>query len=351
MRCLATWFCLFFCVGATHATPPEVTFPLSAGLPGIQIPYNTLNEVNPFAGDIAVDYGKIHSSFGWLFDTYQATSIETAGSLGRFSPTEMYDSFNPPNPIDVTAMHEDKDWVFHTEFRHQGPYDSGANDFILSAKHAPGDFGLPDGREDRMFAIFRGSDASSYEFRVGNASSGYDTIVSGLQMTNEEYVDIDVHYRQDASTLDLYWEGELVGSSPTGHGRYDLDFIQFEHKADWDGVESWRNFRLGNLGTATIEGDYNGNGIVDAADYTLWADSVSAAGFPGDFPADGDDGTGTGTPDGMVDNDDYNFWNGRFGATTPIGSGSGSTSAIPEPGGLALLFMTMLSLLVTRRFK
>ena len=50
-------------------------------------------------------------------------------------------------------------------------------------------------------------------------------------------------------------------------------------------------------------GDYSGNAHVDAADYTVWRDTM---GTPGDSPADGDG-------DGQVDQDDYGVWAAAFG--------------------------------------
>ena len=75
-----------------------------------------------------------------------------------------------------------------------------------------------------------------------------------------------------------------------------------------------------------VLGDYNKNGVVDAADYVLWR--------KGDIAADG---TGpSGTPDGTVDGLDYNFWRARFGNTSNPGSGSMTGSTVPEPASFAL---------------
>lgn len=57
-----------------------------------------------------------------------------------------------------------------------------------------------------------------------------------------------------------------------------------------------------------IDGDYNDNGIVDAADYVLWRDQDGQT-SPG-LSADGD---GSGTVDAL----DYTFWSTRFGNSTP----------------------------------
>ena len=368
----------WFTAATVNAQPPMVTFPTPANTPGLQLPFNLMNGVDPFAGDATVDYGKqAVGNYGWVFDTFQGTSIESSGSLGRYSPTLMFDSFAPPPTVPHTspcdpgtnlcpaAMLENQDWVFHVEFRHRGAYDPADADFILTAKAEPGFSGVSPGstREDRIFALARGVDANDWSILAGNSTGGWSTVVTDLQhpmdsegTPPEQYVDFDVHFRAAEQVMDFYWESQLVGTAATGHGRYDVDLIQFEHKQEWDGVQDFRNFRLGHIGESTgpIEGDYNGNGVVDAADYAIWRDSKGAAGLPGDLAGDGDDGTGTGTPDGMVDESDYAFWSARFGATTPLGSGSGSTAGVaavvPEPAGFVLLAFAAPILLFANRF-
>jgi hypothetical protein len=73
----------------------------------------------------------------------------------------------------------------------------------------------------------------------------------------------------------------------------------------------------------TSTGDYNHNGIVDAADYTVWRASL---GSTTDLAADGN-GNNT------VDADDYNVWKAHFGESN---SGGGSAAEIPEPAKLSL---------------
>ena len=72
------------------------------------------------------------------------------------------------------------------------------------------------------------------------------------------------------------------------------------------------------------EGDYNFDGVVDAADFTVWRDAE------GSTTVAEPDGNG----DGVVDILDYNIWKSHFGATT--GNGISSTMAVPEPTGLGL---------------
>jgi hypothetical protein len=61
----------------------------------------------------------------------------------------------------------------------------------------------------------------------------------------------------------------------------------------------------------SLPGDYNRNGIVDAADYTVWRDTLGAGGL---VPLTGADGDGN----GAVDVVDYRVWKSHFGAVLPL---------------------------------
>ncbi|MCA9189574.1 MAG: hypothetical protein KDA99_28320, partial [Planctomycetales bacterium] len=73
----------------------------------------------------------------------------------------------------------------------------------------------------------------------------------------------------------------------------------------------------GVTGTPTLLGDYNRNGKVDAADYTVWKDNFSST---VNLAADGNG-------NGVVDAADYTVWKDNFGATTS----RSVTEAVPEP--------------------
>ncbi|TWT76891.1 ASPIC and UnbV [Posidoniimonas polymericola] len=73
-----------------------------------------------------------------------------------------------------------------------------------------------------------------------------------------------------------------------------------------------------------LPGDYNFDGVVDAADYTLWRDAENLTGAY--LPADGNG-------DGVVDADDYLVWRTNFG----LGTAAGAIDATPEPGAAAAL--------------
>jgi PEP-CTERM motif len=78
------------------------------------------------------------------------------------------------------------------------------------------------------------------------------------------------------------------------------------------------------LSILNLPGDYNGNGSVDAADYTAWRDAMTAGTSLLNDPTPG------------VDEDDFLFWRAHFGEALGSGAGAGQ-AAVPEPSSLALL--------------
>lgn len=94
----------------------------------------------------------------------------------------------------------------------------------------------------------------------------------------------------------------------------------------------------GNKGAA---GDFNDDGKVDAADYTVWRDNLGSShilGGHGDENGDSLD---------VVDMDDYTLWQANFGYVSPPGSAA-IAGAVPEPGTLGFLAVGSLGLLALR---
>ena len=85
-------------------------------------------------------------------------------------------------------------------------------------------------------------------------------------------------------------------------------------------------------------GDFDGDGNVTAADYTVWRDTLGAT---ENLSADGDGSK-------VIDAGDYDAWKSHFG--NALGSGAAATShAVPEPDGWALLVGWLISVVRSRR--
>jgi hypothetical protein len=91
-------------------------------------------------------------------------------------------------------------------------------------------------------------------------------------------------------------------------GEAGLSFKDVDHAAQIGEVEDYF-FGINNL-----VGDYNRNGVVDAADFVLWKKQFGQS-VP---PFSGADGNGN----GVIDQGDYDVWKANFGNSLPPGSGS-----------------------------
>jgi pectin methylesterase-like acyl-CoA thioesterase len=75
-------------------------------------------------------------------------------------------------------------------------------------------------------------------------------------------------------------------------------------------------------------GDYNGDGVVDALDYTVWRNHL------GETDETNLNNNGDG---GDVSPADYDLWKAHYGETNS-GAGAGGLASVPEPGALGVLF-------------
>ena len=129
----------------------------------------------------------------------------------------------------------------------------------------------------------------------------------------------------------------MLTASSSANFNPTIDMLQFTSAAV-------ANFTVSNVwigsdasffaATPAWSGDYNGDGAVDAADYTVWR---SAMGSTSNLAADGNG-------NGVIDNADLSVWQANFGRTL----GSGAATAVPEPHAVALLLVGCVLLISNR---
>lgn len=106
--------------------------------------------------------------------------------------------------------------------------------------------------------------------------------------------------------------------------------------ASWAGEATGGRFDLLVLATS-LSGDFNGDGTVDLADYTVWRDTL---GSTNDLRADADG-------DLKVTSTDYGYWRSNFGRTA---NPSAYNSVIPEPTPLSLGLVLLVLAAVAARW-
>jgi len=133
-----------------------------------------------------------------------------------------------------------------------------------------------------------------YEPILGTADSSARWWWSGA-MTHNVYAVLDpLHDRYEANYR-VYLGDDITGEPLPAYGSAEVTF-QF-------------------LATPILPGDFNADGIVDAADYPVWRDGLGTQ-----FMAS-----------------DYDVWKRHFGQAVAGEGSAASGSAVPEPSGLAVL--------------
>ncbi|WP_146399561.1 dockerin type I domain-containing protein [Pseudobythopirellula maris] len=142
----------------------------------------------------------------------------------------------------------------------------------------------------------------------------------------------------DAATGEAGWDSTVTHPIITGPNGYDSLRIGGPSGIGSGGGGMIFDNLLLELVDAAVDtsGDYNGNGIVDAADFTLWRDSL------GDEVSAGTGADGNG--DGFITDLDYDVWVNTFGNGELNES---FATAVPEPAS-ALLAILSIGLFATR---
>ena len=159
-------------------------------------------------------------------------------------------------------------------------------------------------------------------------------------------------------TLDLYRDGLNNASGAAGvDSTVNIEVVMNDDPANPGEIAPFTSLRVGgpsglasqngNTGDAApaafdniylaleppapdgLPGDFNNDGVVDLADYTVWRNNLGGS-F--DLNGNGDD---NGVSAGVVDTADYTLWKSQFGSTaTPALS---TVASVPEPSAVGLL--------------
>ena len=193
----------------------------------------------------------------------------------------------------------------------------------------------------------------------------YDVGPDGLPTNGREFARSDVSidgtplnppFGPDGITIDVAGnvyaavQNAVFAWNPAGERLFDLPMPRAPS------IENPNNIEIGGLTGRTLFiaagrslygidlnipspafGDFDGDGAVTAADYTVWRDTL---GSTENLSADGDGSK-------MIDEGDYDVWKSHFGEV--LGSGSSTAGfALPEPSFSALIAACILSMVGAR---
>jgi hypothetical protein len=222
-----------------------------------------------YAADTGQAYGVqgANGTYGWVNSTTQIATANTAGTYNRTTPTTA-----PFDQIDGRTG-------------------------IMLPTNRNWEFALPNG---------------VYDVHVVAADSTNPAMVNNLTVEGFQLHDND--YSTDFTLKDNGFD-EYYARVTVADGRLTL--------AAGPGSVSPRlaYIDVNSFTPPALAGDFNIDGIVDAADYTVWRDSLGANVAT---PYTGADGNGN----GVVDQADYGIWSANFGMTTPPGAGAGAVALL-----------------------
>ncbi|HJQ80670.1 MAG TPA: hypothetical protein VJ828_11975 [Lacipirellulaceae bacterium] len=183
---------------------------------------------------------------------------------------------------------------------------------------------LPDAADNDIARLWINPDPTTFGRTEADLEMAMDWNVQAMSDTVETYQPPGdpppppLTYQANDMTNVVTFFLRNIGGAPT-----DSRFDELRIGYTWASVTDPMEPPMG------VPGDYNGNGVVDAADYVLWRRNLGTNFQLANEVPD--------TTPGMVTDEDYAAWRERFGATS--GSGTALAAAVPEPAGILLVLL------------
>jgi hypothetical protein len=191
----------------------------------------------------------------------------------------------------------------------------------------------------------------------GNVDGG--PIDLSISLTEIPYTGIDVyHENQLIAHLDYNSGPQHVLHTPTETGIHTFIAVaQYQYGGQTHFTSKYTTVGVRSIPIAP-DGDFNDDGVYDAADYVMWRKGTTPLYMPSDYNvwrADFGQTSGPGdfNDDGVSDaadyvawrngltplytSADYDAWRSQFGRTTTRGSANNAPANVPEPSTFALL--------------
>jgi fibronectin-binding autotransporter adhesin len=168
------------------------------------------------------------------------------------------------------------------------------------------------------------------------AGVGFDRLVvnGGVTLREESRLDLLLGYA--ASVGDSFLIVDSKNSAPingtfANDDELTAEFESLRYSFSLSYASGTGNDIAATVASVSLIGDYNADGFVDAADYTVWQDAVgtSVAAYAGA------DGNG----DGVVDEGDHAVWAAHYGASLE----AARAQAVPEPAGVVLAVLALVA--------
>ncbi|CAK9037481.1 Uncharacterized protein SCF082_LOCUS22179 [Durusdinium trenchii] len=259
------------------------------------------------------------------------------GGFGYLNAMEIVEIGDAPIPTEITV----------TDFNNRplgGTFDSWATATITAGADALRVEGTGSGGGFGLQRLPNASLTNTLELDVtidSGVSTGVVAVLQDGDGTQYRYRFLDLGVGDHLLSFPITPIGQTIGDNLSdeavagtmaGLDLTDITAFQIHVEAAMEDSYdvSFNNFRL--YQATAVPGDYNGDGVVNLADYTVWRNNLG-----GDAQAAFPDGTRGPMATGPVGTDDYNFWKSAFGANSAAAISLNQSASVPEPSTFWLL--------------
>jgi hypothetical protein len=214
---------------------------------------------------------------------------------------------------------------------------------IIDGNGTPADMGLFDVDWDgdgNGAIIGPGASGNSLGLTFSNADAANPLDASAVYSTDDSQNIVTAMFGASTYRWRLYYDGDIRWSDPN-NSLLDLTY------GDGDGIAgpgTGKDIVLIGLDSVIVseglQGDFNGDHIVNAADYTVWRNNLGSP--EGSLLSNNGNG-------GTIDETDYALWKSQFGMSNGAGAGGLGVSSVPEPGSVLLTLLSLVGLVGFRR--
>jgi hypothetical protein len=178
------------------------------------------------------------------------------------------------------------------------------------------------------------------EFGTPQEPAANSLIPDGDDFASASALPYVIRYGKDADDPVTAVDGGVMVTVPftvgpgVPAGVYPISFVAGNELSDPNAESLLIEFVGGSITVVSdsqpLTGDYNRNGVVDAADYVVWRNTLgqTSTGLPAD-----------GNGNGMIDAGDYNVWRANSGRSFGGAAASATLAAVPEPAAWVMVAM------------
>jgi hypothetical protein len=197
--------------------------------------------------------------------------------------------------------------------------------------------------DNREYIVLMDRDsAGNLQGSVLTSPSSYSTYPLASAANAGDYHHYELRYDPATQLVSFLFEGAVKHTWSGVGGNHENRFAFGSIIPSTGGIANFREtntYILSPPPTPTQQGDFNSDGFVNLADYSLWRDSLGSTTL---LAADANG-------NGRIDTLDYTVWKSHFGSRLASGAAAVVGETVPEPSALLVALFAVAGLLARKK--